>query len=165
MSSADHYIKELNLEPHPEGGFFRETYRSTGSISASGLKNFIGSRSFSTCIYYLLKGNEISVFHKLKSDEVWHFYDGGSIRIYILSDGPLMQKTLGKEIGNGENFQQVIPANTWFAAELIDKKSFTLAGCTVAPGFDFRDFEIGKREELLKLYPQHEEMILKFTRD
>ncbi len=163
--TADHWIKELSLQSHPEGGYFRESYRSAGSIPASGLKAYFGSRNFSTSIYFLLKGRDFSAFHKLKSDEVWHFYDGCALNIHvILPEGTLITKVLGDDYKRGENLQQVIPANHWFAALPIDAGSFCLAGCTMAPGFDFKDFELAKREELSKLYPQHSEMIEKLTR-
>src|SRR5687767_2220893 len=99
MPSADYWIEKLNLQPHPEGGHYRESYRSSGIIAASGLPHYFGSRNFATSIYYLLNGNEFSAFHKLKSDELWHFYDGCSLDIFvILPDGNMIAKVLGKDI-------------------------------------------------------------------
>lgn len=164
--TADYWIDKLHLEPHPEGGFFRESYRSAGVIPASALPNYFGSRNFSTAIYFLLKGNQFSAFHKLKSDEVWHFYDGCSLNIHvILPEGTLITKTLGADFDNGESLQQVIPANHWFAAKPADANGFTLAGCTLAPGFDFNDFELGTFAQLSGLFPQHTTVFRGFARE
>jgi predicted cupin superfamily sugar epimerase len=159
------YIDKLDLRSHPEGGYFKEIYRSGEIILPEGLpKRLKKSRSVSTSIYFLLDGKQVSKFHRLKSDELWHFYDGSSVKIYIINDsGNLSKVILGKEVAKGEVFQSVIPAGHWFAAEVIDKDSFSLVGCTVAPGFEFEDFEIAGREELLKLFPIHEKFIIKFT--
>ncbi len=159
------YIERLGLQLHPEGGYFKEIYRSGEIILPEGLpRRFQKQRSVSTSIYFLLDGNQISRFHRLKSDELWHFYDGSGISIYIISDtGDLSNVILGKEIGRGEVFQAAIPAGCWFAAELIDKNSFALVGCTVAPGFDFEDFDLGDRDVLLKDFPMLEKIIIKFT--
>ncbi len=165
MPSADFWINQLHLLPHPEGGYYRESYRSQGIIPASGLPTYFGSRNFATSIFYLLRGNEFSAFHKLKSDEVWHFYEGCSLNIHvILPEGTLVTKILGNNAEAGEDLQQVIPANHWFAAEPSDSKSYSLAGCTMAPGFDVKDFELGVFDELTKLFPQHEEIIRNFSR-
>ena len=164
--TADYWIERLHLEPHPEGGYFRESYRSAGVIPASGLPNYFGSRNFSTAIYFLLKGAEFSAFHKLKSDEIWHYYDGCALNLHvILPEGTLITKVLGADFEKGEQLQQVIPANHWFAAQSVDAGSFTLAGCTLAPGFDFNDFELGSFNELLTLFPQHKDLVRGFTRE
>jgi predicted cupin superfamily sugar epimerase len=164
MPSADYWIKKLNLQPHPEGGHYRESYRSSGIIEAPGLPNYFGSRNFATTIYYLLKGDEFSAFHRLKSDEVWHYYDGCSLNFQIIQkDGAILTKVLGKNIEDGESLQQVIPADHWFAATPTDKGSFSLVGCAMAPGFDINDFEMGLKEELIKQFPQHEELIQLLT--
>ena len=113
----------------------------------------------------MLEGNQVSNFHKLKSDEQWHFYDGSSIVIYVIGEGGNLNKILlGRNIDKGESLQTVIKHNSWFAAELSDKTSFALIGCTVAPGFDFNDFELGKRDELIKTFPQFEELIYKLAK-
>lgn len=164
MPSADYWIEKLNLQPHPEGGHYRESYRSSGKIEATGLPNYFGNRNFSTSIYYLLKGEEFSAFHRLRSDEVWHFYDGSSLNLYIIQqDGAIITKILGKNIEDGGNLQQVVPANHWFAATLRDKGSYCLAGCCMAPGFDINDFEMGLAEDLIKQFPQHTELIQLLT--
>jgi len=113
----------------------------------------------------LLEGNQVSNFHKLKSDEQWHFYNGSTIVIHVIDEsGNLNKILLGRNIENGETLQTVIKYNSWFAAELADKTSFALIGCTVAPGFDFTDFELGKRDELIKTFPQFRELIYKLTK-
>lgn len=151
----------LQLQPHPEGGYFKETYRSAENIKDKSLpKRFTGERSFSTAIYYLLQQGDRSVFHRIKSDECWHFYEGDTLFIHIIeNDGNYYFIRLGKNLAAGETFQYIVPANTWFASEPAPHSIFSLAGCTVAPGFDFADFEIGGKENLLSLFPQHSNVI------
>ncbi|HSQ44119.1 MAG TPA: cupin domain-containing protein [Ginsengibacter sp.] len=117
--NATNLINQLQLRPHPEGGYFKETYRSNESIAQDALpKRFTGERSFSTAIYYLLQKGERSVFHKIKSDECWHFYEGGTLLIHIIdNDGNYYCIKLGKDLAAGETFQYAVPANTWFASE------------------------------------------------
>ena len=162
---AKKYIDQLNLKPHPEGGFFKEVYRSGEIILPEGLPpRFIKGRSVSTSIYFLLDGKQVSNFHKLKSDEIWHFYDGCGVKIYVIDvDSVLKEFKLGKDLENGEKLQAVIANNNWFAAELLNNNSFSLVGCTVSPGFDFEDFEPGEREVLIRLFPQFTDLIEKFT--
>ena len=164
-SKAKEYIRKLQLEKHPEGGYFKEIYRSGEIIAADKLpRRYQSSRSFSTSIYFLLEGNQFSSFHRLKSDETWHFYDGGTVLIYIIEeDGKLEIRKVGADISKGENFQSTINAGSWFAAEIVDKKNFALIGCTVSPGFDFNDFELAKKDELLKQFPDHSEIINRLT--
>jgi predicted cupin superfamily sugar epimerase len=166
QKTAAYWIEKLNLIEHPEGGYFREIYRSEETIPGEHLpERFTGPRAFSTSIYYLLEGNDFSSFHRLRSDEIWHFYTGGSLTIYIInSQGVLSQIFLGPNFDIGEVFQAVVPAGCWFAAQPNHIRSFTLVGCTVAPGFDFADFELGGRGELIKKFPQHKTIIEKFTR-
>lgn len=165
MFNVDAIIQQLNLSPHPEGGYFRETYRSDETIAAGHLPNrYNGDRAFSTAIYFLLKGDQFSAFHRLKSDEGWHFYRGSSLTIYCIApDGSRTDITLGNDIENGETPQAVIKKGTWFAAAVNDTSPYTLVGCTVVPGFDFSDFEMGEREELIKEFPQHAKLIGKLT--
>ncbi len=162
---AKKYIAQLKLESHPEGGYFREIYRSGEIILPEGLPGrFRKGRAVSTSIYFLLAGHQVSKFHRIKSDEIWHFYDGCGVRIYVIdSSGNLGEHKLGKYIEKGEELQVVIKNNQWFAAELIDKSSFSLVGCTVAPGFDFEDFEMGIREKLSLTYPEYRELVERFT--
>lgn len=163
---AKEYIDKLQLKVHPEGGYFSEVYRSEELIKVNHLsERYNSSRSFSTSIYFMLEGNQFSSFHRLKSDELWHFYDGTALTIIVINEKGLLDKIrLGNDLNKRETFQTVIKKNSWFAAELIDKNSFALIGCTVSPGFDFDDFELGNRNDLVKEFPQYEEVIVKFTR-
>jgi len=163
---AQYWIKTLNLAPHPEGGYFRETYRSDLSLPAGALPaEFSGKRQASTAIYFLLDGANFSAFHRLHSDEMWHFYAGGALLVHELSaDGSYTQKTLGSDPEAGEELQVVVKAGRWFAACVCDAESYALLGCTVSPGFDFADFEMAKRDELVRKYLQHREIIMRFTR-
>jgi len=165
MKKAKKWISNLDLKPHPEGGYFSEVYRSNEFIPKGSLnKRYSSLHSISTAIYFLLEGNEFSAFHKLQSDEIWHFYDGSAIKIYLIfEEGKLAIKKLGLNFDKNEIPQIVIPKNVWFAAEPIDKRSFALVGCTVAPGFDFADFELAKREELTKQFPKHKDLIFRLT--
>lgn len=164
--NAAYFIEALNLRPHPEGGWFKETYRSDEVILQNHLPGrFSGSRNFSTAIYFLLEGKSFSAFHRIQSDELWHFYSGSGITVYVIMPGGESQiLKLGHDIRAGEQMQAVVKAGCWFASEVTKVDSFSLAGCTVAPGFDFADFELAKRDELLKLFPQHENWITKFCR-
>lgn len=162
--TASFWIETLGLQAHPEGGFFKETYRSTGVIPTTALPNkFSGDRNISTGIYFLLRSEDRSVFHRIQSDEMWHYYDGAPLSIYMLDDNGLTTFKLGRNISAGELPQIVIPAGTWFGAKLEHENTFTLAGCTVAPGFDFQDFEMAKRETLLRTFPAHRDIIEKLT--
>lgn len=161
-NNADYWIETLNLERHPEGGYYREVYRSKESIQASALPpRFKGKRAFGTSIYYLLRAGEFSAFHRIQSDELYHFYDGGSLAIWILTpQGELELKSLGTITQTVP--QHLIPAGSWFAAEVI-QGDYVLAGCTVAPGFEFEDFEIARKENLIKEYPAHAALIQRLS--
>jgi len=163
MNHAEYLIKELNLQPHPEGGYFKEVYRSTGEIDNDSLDSkYIGNRNYATSIYFLLISETFSAFHKINQDEIWHFYDGSKIIIYQIDrSGQLAIEKLGKE--KDSNFQITIKKGTWFAAEPDNEKLFSLFGCTVSPGFDFEDFKLGKCEELVKKFPEHESLINRLT--
>lgn len=162
---ASYWIRKLGLTPHPEGGHYLETYRAAGSIPASGLpRSFGGTRSFSTAICFLLQGKQRSKLHRIKSDEIWHFYCGTTVVLHILGGkGRCLQVRLGRSPRKGEVFQAVVPAGCWFGAKLVNGHSYALVGCTVAPGFDFRDFELGDRELLFRRYPQHRRAIEDLT--
>ncbi|MEJ2054580.1 MAG: cupin domain-containing protein [Calditrichaceae bacterium] len=165
-NEPSYWIRKLNLQKHPEGGYFRESYRSSGIISAGHLPGkYNGDRNYSTSIYFLLTSDDFSAFHRLKSDEIWHFYYGSSLTLYrIDSEGMLFKTKMGSNLENAELFQAHIKAGQWFGAKVNEEESFTLVGCTVAPGFDFSDFELGSRKELIKLYPRHREVIELLTR-
>jgi len=164
---AQDWIKTLALTPHPEGGYFRETYRSAWSFPAGALPaEFSGARQASTAIYFLLEGQDFSAFHRLHSDEMLHFYAGGALVLHELSaDGSYARKTLGSNPEAGEELQLVVEAGRWFAVGVRDPGSYALIGCTVAPGFDFADFEIAKRQVLLREYPQYRDVVMQFTRE
>lgn len=166
MDLVQNIISKLQLEPHPEGGYFKETYRSNGSISQDNLSaDFTGSRNYSTCIYFLLTSDTFSAFHRINQDEIWHYYKGTSLKLHMIStDGSYTYACIGNNLDKGEIPQFVVPAKYWFAAEVIDNNSYSLLGCTVFPGFDFRDFELTKRNVLLEKFPQHSEIIQKLTR-
>ena len=164
MNSVEYWIKNLNLQAHPEGGFYKETYRSPEIIASCGLPpRFIGTRNFSTAIYFLLRSQDRSVFHRINSDELWHFYQGSTLSIYILTDQGLQIQKLGTDLLSGESLQVMIPANCWFGARVGKKETYALCGCTVAPGFDFQDFEMAHRDELVKQYPRSEKEIVELT--
>jgi uncharacterized protein len=166
MINVNYWINHLELLPHPEGGYFKENYRSSESIASVALPDrFDGDRSFSTAIYFLLRSEDRSVFHRIKSDEVWHFYQGSTLLIYVLQENKLKIHKVGSDLEKGESLQVVIPANCWFGAHVEKENSFALCGCTVAPGFDFRDFEMADRQDLLKKYPGFEKEIIRLTRD
>ena len=166
LPQARNYIEKLQLKLHPEGGYYKEIYRAGEMILPEHLpERYKSARNFSTSIYFLLEGNQVSHLHRLKSDEQWHFYDGSSTVLYVIGEkGNLTKTLLGRNIDNGESLQTVVQKNFWFAAELLDKTSFVLLGCTVAPGFDFSDFELGKREELLIAFPHLGELINKTSK-
>lgn len=158
-------IDKLELQPHPEGGYFKETYRSEGSIEGDAEVPFPSGRSYSTGIYFLLEGNDFSAFHRIRSDELWHFYEGGPLHIFVIDDkGGLNIITLGRDIAAGEVYQAVVTAGHWFASSPVHPDQYSLVGCTVAPGFDFRDFEMADRQDLTASYPQYAATIDKLTR-
>jgi len=164
--NAGYWIEKLGLAPHPEGGYYRQTYRAELTIEEAALPaGFGGSRAASTAIYFLLEGEDFSAFHRLQSDEVWHFYAGEPLVVHVLArGGGCSQILLGRDLEAGQVLQAVVPAGSWFASHVADWKSWALVGCTVAPGFEFEDFEMGKREGLIRLYPQHGELIERLTR-
>jgi predicted cupin superfamily sugar epimerase len=165
MHSAEYWIHKLDLQPHPEGGFYRETYRSEELIPHDALPaRFPGPRACSTAICFLLRSGEISTLHRIKSDELWHFHTGAPLTIHTLTDeGAHDTLRLGLDLADGRQPQLVVPAGTWFGACVDEPHSFALVGCTVAPGFDFADLELAKREELLALFPDHADLIRSLT--
>jgi predicted cupin superfamily sugar epimerase len=159
-------IAFYSLLPHPEGGYYRQTYKSSMSIDGQYVsKDFAGERAVSTAIYFLLNESNFSAFHRIKSDELWHFYAGDVLNIYVIDkNGNLETIKLGKNYLNGEAFQAVVPAGAWFASAPEKNDSYSFVGCTVAPGFDFQDFELAERNHLIDLFPQHKNLITSFTR-
>lgn len=159
--TAAYWIDALGLAPHPEGGYFRETYRSPVMIAATALPaGFGGSRPASTAICFLLKGSQHSALHRLRADEVWHHYQGSSLTLHqIQPDGTAIEVRLARPGTAGAAFQHVVPAGCWFGATVDDPRSYALVGCTVAPGFTPDDFELGEPGVLIAKYPQHEQLI------
>ena len=161
--SARYWIDHLELSPHPEGGYYRATYKAALTIAPSALPSrFGGDRAASTAIYFLLEGRDFSAFHRLAADEVWHFYAGSSLVVYVIDgEGNASELHLGSEAG----FQGVVKAGCWFASRLKEPVGFALVGCTVAPGFEYEDFEMATRSELIGVYPAHRKLIAELTRE
>ncbi len=164
--NAQYWIDQLGLSPHPEGGQYRVTYTADLKIPQSALpSSFHGDRSASTAIYFLLEGSDFSAFHRIASDELWHFYAGSTLVVYVIdTEGHLSALLLGSHPEAGEVFQAAVPAGCWFASRVEDAKGYALVGCTVAPGFDFADFALARRAELTELYPAHAQLIAGLTR-
>ncbi|MER3482543.1 MAG: hypothetical protein C4332_04720 [Meiothermus sp.] len=164
MRDARFWIEHLGLEPHPEGGYYRQSYKS-GEIIDDLPERYAGPRAFSTAIYFLLQHPNFSAFHRIASDELWHFYAGSPLTVWIISpEGALSTLRLGPNPEQGQSFQGVSPAGSWFASAPDEPGSWALVGCTVAPGFDFADFELAERDKLAAEYPQHRELIERLTR-
>ena len=155
----------LNLAPHPEGGYYAETYRAAGVIPASALPpQFAGGRNYSTSILYLLTEGDKSRLHRIRQDEVWHFHLGGPLRlVMIFTDGYFREVILGPDIMSGQRPQFAVPAGCWFGAAPLTGAGYCLMGCTVAPGFDFADFELADGPALAASFPAHAGLIAEFT--
>ena len=162
---AAYWIEHLDLVKHIEGGSFRETYRSPIILDKQCLDpGFSGPRSVSTTIYLLLEKGQYSAFHKISSDETWHFYEGDPLDILAFDDnGKLITHKLGRNFSEGESFQVVIPAGSWFGSRVAAGGTYSLVGCTVAPGFDFADFQLAGREQLTSMYPGYKSVIEEMT--
>lgn len=163
-------IARLGLQPHPEGGYYRETYRSASQVARltdGDDNNATPSRSASTAIYYLLCDGAHSSWHRIRSDEVWHFYAGSPLLVHVLgADGEVTTLRLGDAMTQQDVvYQAVVPAGLWFAAECADPATFALVGCTVAPGFEFSEFELADTATLLAQYPQHQPLIARLGPD
>ncbi len=162
---TEQIVEKLGLQPHPEGGYFKEIYRSEGVIKNDSLPVAIeGERNYATGIYFLLPSGKFSAFHRIKQDEIWHYYKGSAICLHIISpNGEYATQIVGNDILNGEQPQFVVKAGDWFAATVVDDNTYSLVGCTVAPGFDFDDFELAKREELLGSFSNLSDIIVQLT--
>ncbi|HPG33801.1 MAG: cupin domain-containing protein [Lentimicrobiaceae bacterium] len=167
MKPSSYFVEHLGLQRHPEGGWYKEVYRSPFILAKQAINDsFSGDRNLSTSIYFLLEGDDFSAFHRIKSDEIWNFHAGSSLVIYWIDlNGLIQMRRLGEELHSGDSPQVVVPAGCWFAAKPISPDTYCLVGCSVAPGFDFADFEMAKRNLLLREYPEHKDMIFEFTRD
>lgn len=154
-------IALFGLQPHPEGGYYKETYRAKGTIAKNALPDvFQGDRNYSTAIYYLLPEGTKSQLHRLSSDEVFHFYLGDPLTVVEITPAGKIKKTiLGQDVKAGQSLQYIVRAGNWFGAYPNQGSRFSLIGATVAPGFDFQDFELGNRLDLLKQFPHAKEVI------
>jgi predicted cupin superfamily sugar epimerase len=163
MLQADQVIEVLGLSPHPEGGFFKETFRSELRVGSGAHP---GARSASTSIYFLLRSDDFSALHRVRSDEVWHHYAGDSLELHQIDGGGRWQLTrLGAALERGERPQAVVPAGWLQAARpRPGPHGYALCGCTVAPGFEFADFEMPARAQLTAQFPEHAELVRAFTR-
>ena len=164
--TAEEIIRLLKLRPHPkEGGFFSETYRANEIIPRDSLPSrYSGSRAFGTCIYYLLTPGTFSAIHRLLSDEIFHFYLGDPVEmLQILPDGSGRTVVIGADLRAGMQPQVIVARDAWQGSRLLDGGNFALLGCTVAPGFDFADYEHGRREQLIEKYPEFRERIAALT--
>ena len=157
MKNAEYYIKNLEMIPHVEGGYFKESFLSEDNVREN--------KKLWSSIYFLLRTGEVSNFHRLKSDEVWYYHDGEALTIYMITpEGDFITKQLGTDIENGESPQVLVPKGYIFGSAM-NKEGFSLVGCMVAPAFEYEEFELFEREYLLNLYPKYKDIILKLTRE
>ncbi|MDO3640870.1 cupin domain-containing protein [Mucilaginibacter sp. L3T2-6] len=158
--TASYWINQLQLQPHPEGGFYKEVFRSETEVMRP--PSLLTKRAC-TSIYYLLEGEDFSGFHRIASDEIWYFHKGAPLHIHVIDEN---EEHLTLELSDEStgNLSVVVRAGLWFAAEIPSKSSFTLVSCAVAPGFEFTEFEMAVKEQLTVLYPQHADLFAKLTR-
>jgi uncharacterized protein len=166
MTTAEKLIKLLGLKSHPEGGYYRETYRSDEIIENGALpERYTGHRTYGTAIYYLLTLETFSAIHRIKTDEIYHFYLGDPVELVQLRpDGSGSVVTLSDDIIGGAQVQTVVSRGTWHGARLVEGGKYALLGTTVAPGFEFADFEVGHRSDLIRSYPSFSDTIIPLTR-
>ncbi|MEM8601102.1 MAG: cupin domain-containing protein [Bacteroidota bacterium] len=158
--SAQTWIEALGLLPHPEGGFFRETYRAAHAVTGKDGQ----PRAASTAIYFLLRAGDVSRLHRITADEGWHLYAGGPLTIHMLTGaGAYDALHLGLDLAAGQRPQQVVPGGVWFGATVDAGADYALVGCTVAPGFDFADFELAERAAMLEAFPRHRVLVERLT--
>jgi predicted cupin superfamily sugar epimerase len=159
----EYWIRTLNLTKHPEGGYFQESYRCPEKIYLQSGSSSI-ERNSASSIYFLLPGNEVSCFHRLRYDEIWYYHTGSPLTISMIDEsGRLSERKLGLDTAMGESPQVVVPRGYIFGAKVCRADSYTLIGCVVAPGFDYQDFELLSRKTLLEQYPQYREIIIQLT--
>jgi len=160
VNMVEDIVKKLEMLPHPEGGYYKETYRSE---MVEAFQGFSSGRSLKTAIYYLLEKGDFSAFHKIKSDEMWHFYGGHPLEVVEITTGGHLKKTIiGNDVLANQQPQYVVKAGHWFGSRSLG--DYSLVGCTVSPGFDFQDFEMAERERLIADYPNFKIEIESFTR-
>lgn len=164
MNTAEYWIQNLNLQPHTEGGFYREVYRCSIEVENNVLPTgYDGSRRLATSIYFLLRSGDVSRFHRLRSDELWYYHSGSAVKIVIIDqEGNKSTKMLGLKVEKAEQLQVLIPAGSIFGAEILEENSYGLCGCMVSPGFEFSDFSVFDKEDLIQAYPKHADLISKF---
>ena len=152
MTSIESIIEKLHLQPHPEGGYYKETYRSIDTCLDD-------SRNLQTAIYFLLTSDNVSHFHRIKSDEIWYFHAGSPLIVHTLTEKGHTQHLVGNDLLAGQTPQLLVPKDTIFGSSVLEKDSYSLVSCSVAPGFDFADFELFSKEELMQDYATFEEII------
>ncbi|MCG7346155.1 cupin domain-containing protein [Sporosarcina sp. ACRSL] len=167
MNSHDpqFFITKLGLIPHREGGYYKQSFHSSESISDQELTtDFDGKRMLYTSIYFLLTSKDISHFHRLKSDELWYYHAGSPLTIHVIDEnGDYKEIKLGLNLDKGEVPQALVPKGTIFGSSVMEPDTFSLVGCMVSPGFEYKDFELFTQQELLEQYPQHKDVILKMA--
>ncbi|WHY03097.1 cupin domain-containing protein [Neobacillus sp. DY30] len=165
INNLENLVSKLGLKPHPEGGYYRETFQSEEQISEQELSvTFKGKRKLYTSIYFLLTSDDVSHFHRLKSDELWYYHGGSSLSIHIIDEsGDYKEIKLGMNLDVGEVPQVLVKKNSIFGSSVSEQDTCSLVGCMVSPGFEFQDFELFTQEELMKIYPQHNEIILRLA--
>jgi predicted cupin superfamily sugar epimerase len=158
--TAAYWIKQLSLKPHPEGGYYKEVFRSQQQVNRADEEKILQA---CTSIYYLLEGMDYSGFHRISSDEIWYFHKGTPLTVHVINkDGRYEAMELSDQ--SGGNLSLVVPAGLWFAAEIPSKMGYTLVSCAVAPGFEFAEFEMVKKEELMERYPGNEGLFVRLCR-
>ncbi|MDQ0427516.1 putative cupin superfamily sugar epimerase [Planomicrobium stackebrandtii] len=159
--NAEDWITHLDMAAHPEGGYFKQSFVSPEKIS---LATHPAERNLFTSIYFLLRSQDISHFHRLKSDELWYFHMGNAVMVHILdAEGNYRAEKLGLDLAGGERPQVLVEKGSIFGSTVDAENTFSLVGCMVSPGFDFADFELLKQAELLQLYPEQEQVIKKLA--
>lgn len=164
---ARQWVEQLDLEPHPEGGYYRETYRASTSLPETALPNrFDGERDAAALIYFLVPASTFSALHRIRQDEMWHFYAGDPLTVHqIVPDGTYETQRLGRDVEAGHTLHTVVSAGTWFGATVDAESGYALVGCTTAPAFEFEDFELADRGDLSAAYPEHRDVIEGLTRE
>jgi predicted cupin superfamily sugar epimerase len=162
MNAAERLIQKFNLKPHPEGGYYSQGYRSPEFLKAEFLPGrYQGVRNLYSSIYFMVTAQSASRFHKLKTDEIWHFYTGDALVLHLINEQGKYQFFELSNTMEKERFQMLVKKNTWMAAST--KGDFSLVGCTLSPGFEYVDFELGVRAKMLEEFPNLEEVIMRFT--
>ncbi|AOH53582.1 cupin [Peribacillus muralis] len=164
-NNAQYWVSKLGLLPHPEGGYFKRTFESEECTSDQALTvNYEGRRKLYTSIYFLLTSKDVSHLHRLKSDELWYYHGGSPLTIHIINEtGDYEEIKLGMNLDNGEVLQALVPKNSIFGSSVMAEDTYSLVGCMVSPGFEFKDFELFTQADLLVKYPQYKDLIMKLA--